>query len=347
MANLLFLFYYSTLDAFIQSAPWLILGFFVAGLIHILIPSSFIQKLLSGGGISSIIKGSLVGIPLPLCSCSVIPVCRSLRQSGASIGASASFLSSTPQIGLDSFILTEGLLGLPMAIIRVVVAFFSSILAGTLVGKYGTDMPFESKVKSCCSSTKGDSSPLKNFKSKMKDLFYYSLVTIPNDLFKPLFTGFFVAGLVSAFLPVQTTEASSGVLYQVLFMLVVSVPTYTCAVSSTPIAYALLLKGISPAAILVFLIAGPASNATTIVAAREEFGTKGMVAYLFSITISAVIASYLMYLFGGDIFRNVSTKELVAHHHHTSGHYDLFYLSSSVILAAVFIFAKIRMFLKK
>lgn len=330
-------------DSIVQSAPWLIFGFFVAGLIHILIPTSLIKKWLSGEGFMPILRGSLIGVPLPLCSCSVIPVTRSLRASGASVGASASFLTSTPQIGIDSFIVTRGLLGLPMALIRVVIAFISALVAGVLVSKFSNPSEIKTEVKSCCQHNSSLTIETSEG-SKISDLTRYVFTTLPNDLFSPLMTGFIISGFVSAFMPVQSASSASSVLMQVLFMLLISVPTYVCATSSVPVAQALILKGIHPAAVLVFLIGGPASNGTTIAATVEEFGYRGMLAYLFALISTTLTASLIVYYFGDEFFRELGLN-LTSTHVHGLG-YTYLDIASAIILCAVLLLPKIRQSLK-
>lgn len=304
--------------SFTQASPLLIVGFLCAGLLHVLIPAGFVNKWLSGKGIGPILRGSFIGMPMPLCSCSVIPVTRSLMISGASMGACASFLTSTPQIGFDAFILSQGLLGMPMAVLITVVAFISAILVGLLVEKFGTREVAVKEVKPCCQNKHPEHHAHSiSSKDKIGEFLNYSFIVLPNDLFRPLVIGFILSGLIGVALPIQEASSTTGTLAQVFMMLVISVPTYVCAVSSVPVAHAFLMKGIAPAAVLVFLIAGPASNTTSIVASIELFGFKGMLAYVSGLVLTVLVAALTLSFFAKDIFINYSA-DLITHEHNLS-----------------------------
>ena len=308
-----------------ESAPWLLIGFFIAGVIHSFLPVSMVKKHLSKKGFFSIVKGALFGIPLPLCSCSVIPVSRSLSVSGASKGATAAFMTSTPEIGVDSFLLTQGLLGLPIAFIRIVSAFISALLSGFLVEKYSeSDNSKGEEVKptqnSCCHQPK-TSGVCHNEKDPLEKASFlkFFLVELPKDLSSPLLLGFFVSALVSTFFPndfLTTTGSNPNI--QMLVSLLISIPTYVCATASTPIAAALMAKGLSPGATLIFLLAGPATNASTILAAKNDFGTKGALAYTLSIlTVTLLMGYFVQNFLSPDIFS--LPKATGADHQHGSG----------------------------
>lgn len=345
MNDFLINWFSSTYISFIQSSPLLIVGFLCAGLLHVLIPSGFINKWLSGKGIGPILRGSFIGMPMPLCSCSVIPVTRSLMISGASMGACASFLTSTPQIGFDAFILSQGLLGMPMAILITLVAFISAILVGLLVEKFGTREVEIKEVKSCCKNKHPEhETHLVSSKDKIEAFLKYSFIELPNDLFRPLLIGFVLSGLIGAALPIQEASSTTGILAQVFTMLIISVPTYVCAVSSIPVAHAFLMKGIAPAAVLVFLIAGPASNTTSIVASIELFGFKGMLAYVSGLVMTVLVAALTLSFFAKDIFINYSA-ELITHEHNISE--SNYQTVSGLVLITVLVLSKLYKYKSK
>ena len=116
-----------------MASPYLLFGFFISGLIHVLVSPQWIVGLMGKKNWKSVLMASICGVPLPLCSCSVLPTAAVLREKGASRGATASFLISTPETGVDSIVVTYGLMDLPMAVIRPCAAFITAFIAGILV----------------------------------------------------------------------------------------------------------------------------------------------------------------------------------------------------------------------
>jgi len=317
------------LELCLEAAPWLVLGLVIGGLIKALIPTSLLQKHLSGNDASSVVKAALFGAPLPLCSCGVIPAALGLRRAGASKPATVSFLVATPETGIDSVSISYALLGPFMAIVRPIAAITSAITAGLLVGKAEerqtvavassatetsccgssdktekaekvvveepvvtsccggssnnkeTAKPAE-ETTSCCgssdSSSKDSSKGSSNGSSQQiameshPDSFLHKawngVVYSFTDLFdKVLFwlvIGLVFAALVQTFVPVTFLAEWGSGLPAMLLMLVVGIPMYVCATASTPIAAGLLLAGISPGTAMVFLMAGPATNISTL-----------------------------------------------------------------------------------
>ena len=295
------------------SAPWLLVGFSAAGVLHVLIPRNFIEKNLQKKGLSSVLKSSLFGIPLPLCSCSVIPVGASLRKSGASKGATASFFVSTPEIGVDSFLLSYALLGPWIAISRVLASFFSAIGVGLTIDKLDHDNQ-PSTGESCSSCCHKHNVPEKSIKSALR----YGFVDIVDDLASTLSVGFVIAGLISVLVPDDFVSSMELSQTETMFiMLVISLPLYVCATSSTPLAASFLLKGINPGAILIFLLAGPASNAATMLTIKKELGTKSLLIYLLGIASVALLSGYILnFILEGD--EKIVSLALVSNHAHLS-----------------------------
>lgn len=316
---------YAVWGVFVQSAPWLLVGFFVAGLLHAFLPRDTISALLRKRGFGSILKASAVGIPLPLCSCSVIPVGVSLRRAGASRGATASFFVSTPEIGVDSFLLSYGLLGPVVALARVVSAFLSAMTVGLLIDKFADSDPVQPATEaknthSCChqeSSDKSEANKLQqvSFIDRMRVALRYGFVEIVDDVAILLLIGICLSGIITVAVPADALSfAGRGQLFAMFAMLFVSLPLYVCAASSTPIAAALMAKGLAPGAAIVFLLAGPASNISTMLVLRREFGNRGLLFYIFGIASIAFISGLML----NNLLRSSSDygQHLLAPHLH-------------------------------
>lgn len=291
-----------------ELSPYLIFGFFVAGILYVFISPETVRKHLGKNKISSVFKASLLGVPLPLCSCSVIPVATSLKKSGATRGATTSFLISTPQTGVDSIIVTYGILGPIFAIVRPIVAFISGIIGGILVDLFAPEKvtikenDAQNEVISCCAEHTNSNKVIKAL--------HYGFVTLPKDIGGSLFVGVFAAGLITALIPADffVKYLSSGIVTMFIIVLF-SIPIYVCSTSSVPIAAALILKGLSPGAALVFLIAGPASNAATISTIWTILGKKVTFIYLSTMIITAVGSGLLI----DQLFDTIATRQMVEH----------------------------------
>lgn len=298
----------------VASAPGLLVGFVVAGIVHFLLPEKLIQRWLAQPGFGSILRAAALGLPLTLCSCSVIPVAIALRRRGASVGATASFLISTPEIGVDSFFLSYSLLGLNFALIRTVAAFFTAMTVGVLVELVAEKQEARSdEVPSCCQQQSCCEEPQKK-SGGLVSWFHYGFVELVDDIAPLLFVGFIVGGLISALVPPEAISALGlSPFLQMVVMLAASLPTYVCAATSTPIAAALISKGLAPGAALVFLLAGPASNLSTILATRREFGLRASLAYIAGIVVMTLIVGGIV----GEFDVIVAGITGATHHEHT------------------------------
>ena len=263
-------------------SPYLLFGFFVAGVLSVFISPKFIETHLGGRGLWPIVKASLFGVPLPLCSCGVIPVSMSLRKHGASKAASISFLLSTPQTGVDSFFVTFSLLGPVFAIFRPIIAFVTGVIGGvgvqicSDVGVNGMDDDGDSEcMDDCCKAKKA---------SKLKRLFKHGFVTLPRDIGKPMLVGLVVAALMSAMVPGDffAEKLGSGI-GTMLLMMLLGIPVYVCATASIPIAAVMIAKGLSPGAALVFLMTGPATNAAALATIWKVMGRRTAIVYLLTV----------------------------------------------------------------
>jgi uncharacterized membrane protein YraQ (UPF0718 family) len=268
-------------------APWLLLGFAIAGLISILLRRSTVVRFLGRPGLGSIVRATIVGVPMPLCSCGVIPVAAAIREKGAGKGATAAFLASTPETGADSFAATWGMLGPFMAFIRVALAFVNGILAGlfvTLVNRGEKD-----------ELAGAGGGVLPEERKNLGDAVRYAFIKMPGDMARSLAVGLLLAGAVAAFLPADFAQSFglSGIAAYLVVTLV-AVPLYVCSVGSIPLAAAMIHAGFSPGAALVFLVAGPATNVATIVTMKNYLGGKSVAAYLASIVVTAWTAGFLV-----------------------------------------------------
>lgn len=286
------------MDLVNDMSPYLLLGFFIAGLMHVYIPANLYTKYLSGKNIRSVINAALIGIPLPLCSCGVIPTAMSLRREGASKGAAVSFLIATPQTGVDSIFATYSLMGLPFALIRPVAALFTAVFGGWLVNKTssGPSQGGEIEDTEVCSCGhdhhhhEGHPSSGGEGGGRILGVLRYAFVEMLEDIGKWLVIGLIIAGLITVFVPDSFFAIfKDNTFMSMLLVLVISIPMYLCATGSIPIAVALMMKGLTPGAALVLLMAGPASNAASILVINKVLGRRTLVVYLLSITLGAIL----------------------------------------------------------
>ncbi|PLX01931.1 MAG: heavy metal-associated domain-containing protein [Marinilabiliales bacterium] len=270
-------------------APYLLLGFLFAGLLKVFLPANIMNKYLGNSSFKSVVNASILGVPLPLCSCGVLPAGISLYKNGASKGSSVSFLISTPQTGVDSILVTWSMLGLPLAIIRPIAAFVTGISGGVIANKFDTKAEREAEAE------KRKKTNTVKPKKTLGTVLHYAFVEMVMDIAKWLIIGLLIAALISVLVPDNffTDFHLDGIL-GMLVMLVVSIPLYVCATSSVPIAAVLLLKGISPGALLVFLMAGPATNAATITVVGKNLGRKTLIVYLSTIIVGSLLFGFII-----------------------------------------------------
>ena len=312
-----------------EMSPYLMLGFFFAGLLHIFFPQQKVTRYMGGQNILSIVNASIFGIPLPLCSCGVIPTGISFYKHGASKGSTVSFLISTPQTGIDSILVTYSLLGLPFALIRPVVALFSGVFGGIFTN-ISTKGLKEEKV-----TNNNEYEKKLSIFEKFKEMLRYAYVEFLQDISNWLIIGLVLAAAISVLVPADFFAAYHGNdFFGKLIILVAAVPMYVCATASVPIAAVLILKGISPGAALVFLMAGPATNVATITMIGKVLGRKSLVSYLVSIIGGALVfGSLIDWLLPKSWFVIGAVGEAGVHHYEILPYWLM--LTSSFILAAL------------
>ena len=293
-----------------EMSPYLLFGFFVAGVLSVVISPQFVERHLGGRGIWPVIKASAFGVPLPLCSCGVIPVSASIRRHGAGRGATTAFLISTPQTGVDSILATFSLLGPVYAIYRPLAALVSGILGGVLVSAADgdaangqNDVPDQCNA-ACCSGS--------DEHGRAYRAMAYGFGTLPRDIGRTLLIGLVVAALISAAVPdgYFADVVPAGPL-QILVLMLVGIPIYICATASIPIAAGLIVAGVSPGAAFALLMTGPATNAASLATVWKVLGRRTCLIYLLTMMVCAFV--------GGLVLdRIVTAQEVVDVKHHHS-----------------------------
>ncbi len=309
-------------DVLAEMSPYLLFGFLVAGILSVFIGARLVARHLGGRGFSSILKASVFGVPLPLCSCGVIPVAASLRRSGASRGATTSFLLSTPQTGVDSILVTYSLLGPVFAVFRPVAALATGLLGGSIISaltkkeddeKHGHELDEGASYSmegecGCESTTEALEPPSGN---RFVRALHYGFVTLPGDIARALIIGLIVAGVISALIPEDFFASYLGAgIVPMLVMMAVGLPVYVCATASVPVAAALIMTGVSPGAALVFLMTGPATNAAAVSTIWRIMGRKTAVLYLLTVAVAALASGLVL-----DYVFQVSGASAAMHHH--------------------------------
>lgn len=379
------------LALFMESAPWLLLGLFVAGVMHELVPVSFLEHHMGSDSIGSISKAAVIGAPLPLCSCGVIPAALGLRRSGASKSSTISFLVSTPETGVDSVSVSYALLGPLFAIIRPIAAVASAIYAGIMVKVFGdsdthahenthktaepviscceseTTKPVEiasccstkaevAQPSSCCSSSQHESgnhsmnanitsaehtdrslnafSSFSNAAASAARVARYASGKLLEDIVVWLLIGLALAAAIKTWVPTDFLTQWGDGLVAMLVMAFIGIPMYICATASTPLAVGFLAAGLSPGAILVFLMAGPATNISTMGMIKQEMGLKTLALYLFSVVSASIAFGYLLnYLVSAMSLQGLIQTQSALHEH--GGGVQVAYALSAIILGAL------------
>ena len=361
-------FFWQFVTLFSEMAPFLLLGFLLAGILHVWVPNHLYVPKISKPNFKSVLWSALFGVPLPICSCGVIPTSIALRREGASKGASVSFLISTPATGVDSILATYSLLGGPFAVLRPVAAFVTAMLGGVFTnlltkGENDTGVKVigeahqlhhehehshehdrhvgDCECGHCGCELSADSEPVKrSFVEKVRATAEYGFVNMIGDVSKWLVIGLLLGALIAAFVPDDFfLFLHEYPLLCMVVVLVLAMPMYTCATGSIPLALALVEKGITPGAALVLLMAGPATSIASMLVVGQAFGKRTLVAYLVSIALGAMFFGFIVDTFLMDTFLSSMLPHASAecHGHGAVGVFD--YVCAAV-LALLMIYAK-------
>ena len=317
----------SFFEVFAAMSPWLVAGFFAAGVIAVWIPRSWVNRVMGGSsGFSGILRAVLVGVPLPICSCGVLPIATGLRRNGAGKGATAAFLISTPQTGIDSILATYALMGPVFAIARPLAAALTGIVGGVVVSAVGGDDASASAVE--------ESAPTSHV---LKMILWQAYRRLLGSVVRPLAIGLAVSALVTVLVPDGFfAEAFGGRdLIAMPVMAIVGFPMYVCSTASIPIAASLILKGVSPGAAFVFLMVGPAMNAMSVTTVATLIGRKAAAAYVVTIIAGAILCGCAVNFFV-DV-TGAAQATCCAHHSLTAVHW-----TCAVFLAAIMCYNLIR-----
>lgn len=336
-------FFITFWDLTLEMAPYLLLGFLIAGLLNGLFSKDWLQRQLGKPGWKSSIKAALFGVPLPLCSCGVIPTGVSLHKKGASKGATTSFLISTPQTGIDSILITYGLMGWAYAIVRPIIAFITGILGGYFVDNLDKTTTEMKDAESCADC--GEDAERKHW---FDHIFKYAFVEFLQDISRWLIIGLVLASVISMLVPEEFFEEGilSEPIVSMLLVLVASIPLYICATGSVPIAAVLLMKGISPGAAIVFLMAGPATNIATFTVIWNAIGKRMTIIYLASIILGALLFGIIIDYFLPEAWLSYfSVTEMISEHQHFLPHW--LSLGSAVLLVILIANAEVQRYLPK
>ncbi len=264
-----------------KMAPYLLLGVVVAGAMHVVLPEGLIARYLGQPGLGSVVRSTALGVPLPLCSCGVVPVAASLKKEGASSGAVVGFLVSTPTSGVDSILATYALIGGAYAVIRVIGSFVLGIAAGAAASFVAKDgEATEAPAQEVAQGKRGN---------PLTEGLAYGFGEMLGAIARPLAIGILLGGVITYFVPASFVTKYVGTgLWSYLVMLAVGLPLYVCASGSIPLAAAFIALGISPGAALIFLIVGPATNAATFTVVLEVLGKKVLMVYLAVLSVGAL-----------------------------------------------------------
>lgn len=327
---------YSFITIINEMSPYILLGFLIAGVLHVFVKEETLLRHLSGNGLKTVVKAAAIGVPLPLCSCGVLPTAVSLRRGGASKAATTSFLIATPQTGVDSIAATYSLLGLPFALSRPVAALICAVLGGSVVGKL---CPDEEQTPKSGNPRKLESEK-RAFHKKALDSVKYGFVDMIDSIGKWLVIGLVVATLITVFVPDEWfVGLREFPLAAMLLMVLIAIPMYICATGSIPIAMSLMLKGLTPGVAFVLLMAGPAANFASIVILNRAQGRKATAIYVASVVAVAIGFGVLIdYVLPGNWF--LPRTLTPGHSCHTE--FGWFESGCSILLALLLIAALVR-----
>jgi uncharacterized membrane protein YraQ (UPF0718 family) len=297
-----------------EASLFLLVGLALAGTFKVVFSQDKLFGRRGESGVKSVVRAALFGIPLPICSCGVVPMALSMRRQGLSKGASLAFLVSTPETGVDSIAVSYALLGPVFAVFRPLAAMITAVITGLWANVLRDDSaitPISEDLCRVCDVENGDGEHSHSGREKISSAFRYAFDDFFGDIAKWMFLGFLLAGVFSYMIPDDFfSRYMGGNFSSMLVMLAVGVPIYICASASTPIAAALILRGLNPGAALVFLLAGPATNLATITMVGRYMGKRVTAVYLVVVCVMSLVMGYILNLltagFGLDLTTGVA-----------------------------------------
>ena len=323
-----------------EMSPYILLGFLIAGVLHAFISRETFARHLSDNSLGTVVKAALIGVPLPLCSCGVLPTAIAMRRNGASRAASSAFLISTPQTGVDSIAATWSLLGPAFAVLRPVAALVTAVFGGVAVGS--TERISGEGERSKIAPEVVEERP-STFMGKLAASLRYGFVDLVGSIGLWLTVGLVIAALITVYVPADFFAIlGNRPIVSMIIALIVAVPMYVCATGSIPIALSLILKGLSPGTAFVLLMAGPAANFASFTLISREMGRRAATVYLGSIIVGAIAMGLAIdYLMPAHWFVVGHDAAMHGACHHE---FSTFSTLCSAILAALLIFSLIRRF---
>lgn len=303
-----------TLFLSLEAAPWILAGLLATALFRAFVNPADVVRSLGAPGFGSSVRAALFGAPLPMCSCGVLPAAFALHRGGASKGATSSFMVSVPETNPEAIIVSWGMLGPALAIIRPVTALVAAVTTGVLVDRYAASDPVKDKGgpdhqhahDDCCSKDHchggadqevvlahtGSARPSR--RARLREGLFYTFTDVIDGISTWIVVGLLVAGIITALLPPDFLGSIGSGPIAILVALVISVPLYVCASGSIPMGAALLFAGASPGVVLAFLLAGPSTNIATMGAIRQEMGARVMWIYTGTIAATAFVAGLMV-----------------------------------------------------
>lgn len=337
----------ATFYLFIEMAPYIMLGLIFVAILNYFFTKDLIVKHVGKNNFWSVLKAALFGVPLPLCSCGVVPSAVYMAKNGASRGAVVSFLISTPQTGIDSIIATWGMLGPVFGIYRPFAAFVMGIFGGT-AAKYFDKSKAEPKKIEIPMYKPQTTVSEKSGKKKLTETLRYAFVEFIDDISSQFLVGLLIAGLIAYFVPndfFSDSGFNSGI-PAMLLMVAIGIPMYVCATASIPIAITLMMKGFTPGVAFVFLASGPATNAASLAILFKVLGKKTTSIFVASIVVSSMAFGLLL----DEIYKltGIDPHSTMLHaHHHGEGDLNWFQIIVVVIFSVLILLSFYRKFLSK
>ncbi len=323
------LFFQNLWQVFLDLSPSLLLGLVLAGLLHVYLPKGLVYRSMSRPDLGSAWRASLIGVPMPLCSCGVVPAALALKNEGASKGATTSFLISTPQTGVDSVLVSASFLGWPFALFKLVAAFVTGLMGGTLVNRFTDHQPWLPVADAQQQRAEEDG-------SKPAKVLHYAVFDLMGAIDLWILAGVIAAALITTLVPADffSDRAWSSGIIGMLVVLSISLPLYVCTTGSVPIAASLIAAGMPAGSALVFLMAGPATNLATIGAVYRALGGRVLVIYLGTVIVMSIAMGLGFDFVLGDISG--------VHGLHEHGGADWISISCALLVIGLMLFLSAR-----